>query len=150
MTINAHKKTFVLKPADVQRKWVVIDASTTTLGRIATLIAERLTGKYQPQYTPHVDSGDNVIVINAGNIKVTGTKLEDKNYHTYSGYTSGLKTTNLATLLEKHPERVIESAVKGMLPKNKLTAERMGRLKVYAGAEHNHAAQKPETIGETK
>lgn len=148
--VNPHKKTFVLKPADVQRKWVVIDASQAPLGRVATFIAERLVGKYQPSYTPHVDSGDYVVVINAGNIQVTGNKMADKKYRTYSGFPGGLKTATLAEKMEKHPEYAITEAVKGMVPKNKLASERMARLKVYAGAEHAHAAQKPEVIGVSK
>lgn len=147
MKMNPHKKTFVLKPADVQRKWVVIDASKGPLGRVSTLIAQRLTGKYQPQFTAHVDSGDHVVVINAAHVNVTGAKMKDKTYYSYSGFPSGLKSTSLAQQLEKHPERVIEHAVKGMIPKNKLASDRMNRLKVYPEAEHQHAAQKPEEIG---
>lgn len=147
MTINTHKKTFNLKPADVTRKWVVIDASEAPLGRVATVIAKRLSGKYQPSYTPHVDSGDFVVVINAANVVATGNKMDEKVYYNYSGYPSGLKEITLRDQLAKNPAKVIESAVKGMLPKNKLAAERMKRLKVYAGSEHAHAAQKPETLG---
>lgn len=148
--INPHKKTFVLKPAEVQRKWVLVDASQAPLGRVATLIAERLIGKYQPGFTPHVDSGDYVVVINAGNVQVTGNKMNDKKYYSYSGFPSGLKTATLAEQMEKHPERAIIAAVKGMIPKNKLSPERMARLKVFAGEQHAHAAQKPEAIGATK
>jgi len=148
--VNPHKKTFVLKPADVQRKWVLVDASQAPLGRVATLIAERLIGKYQPGFTPHVDSGDYVVVVNAGNIQVTGNKMTNKKYYSYSGFPSGLKTATLAEQMDKHPERAIIAAVKGMLPKNKLASERLARLKVYTGAEHQHAAQKPEAIGVIK
>ncbi|MGH9856214.1 MAG: 50S ribosomal protein L13 [Acidobacteriota bacterium] len=147
MNINAHKKTFALKPADIQRKWIVVDASKAPLGRVATLIARRLIGKYQPQFTSHVDSGDHVVVINAAHINVTGAKMKDKTYYSYSGFPGGLKSTSLKQQLETHPERVIEHAVKGMLPKNKLASDRMNRLKVYPEAEHRHAAQKPEEIG---
>lgn len=150
MNVNPNRKTTVLKPADVQRKWVVIDASTAPLGRVATTIARRLTGKYQPAYTPHVDSGDYVVVINAENIQVTGKKMDNKMYHSYSGYPSGIKSVNLAWQMEHHPTRAIEYAVKGMLPKNKLTDERMKRLKIYTGSEHSHQAQKPEAIGVEK
>lgn len=148
--INPHKKTFILKPAEVERKWILVDASQAPLGRVATFIAERLVGKYQPKYTAHVDSGDHVVVINAGSIVVTGNKREDKKYYHYSGYPSGMKTTTLNQQLEKHPTRAIETAVKGMLPKNKLAANRMARLKVYTGDEHKHTAQKPEPMGVTK
>lgn len=147
MAINPHKKTFILKPADVDRKWVVIDAAEAPLGRVATLIASRLVGKYQPTYTPHVDSGDQVVVINASKIIVTGNKLSDKEYHHYSGFPSGLKTINLQDQLAKDPRKVIENAVHGMLPKNKLTDQRMKRLKVYADSKHAHTAQQPETLG---
>lgn len=147
MKINVHKKTFVLKPADVKRKWIVIDASSAPLGRVATLIAGRLTGKYQPQFTAHVDSGDHVIVINAASLVVTGDKMDDKTYYHYSGFPSGMKSASLSEQMVKNPSRVIETAVKGMLPKNKLLADRMKRLKVYAGDTHQHEAQKPEAIG---
>lgn len=147
MSVNPHHKTPVLKPAEVQRKWILIDAASAPLGRVATVIARRLVGKYQPSYTPHVDSGDYVVVINAGNIKVTGNKLEAKTYYHYSGYPSGMKSTSLGRQLEEHPERVIEAAVRGMLPKNKLISERMKRLKVYTGSDHQHEAQKPKTLG---
>lgn len=147
MKVNPTKKTFVLKPADVKRRWVLIDGASAPLGRVATAIANRLSGKYQPTYTPHVDSGDYVIVINAANVQVTGKKHDQKMYHSYSGYPSGMKSTNLAWQLENNPERVIEQAVKGMLPKNKLSSQRLARLKVYTGSEHNHQPQQPETIG---
>lgn len=147
MNVNPKHKTTVLKPADVKRKWVLVDAASAPLGRVATTIAQRLMGKYQPAYTPHVDSGDYVVVINAENIQVTGKKLDDKMYHRYSGYPSGMKSTNLAYELEKHPERVMQAAVRGMLPRNKLADERLKRLKIYAGSEHQHQAQQPETIG---
>lgn len=147
MIVNAHKRTFILKPADVERKWVVVDASSAPLGRVATLVAQRLVGKYNPSYTPHVDSGDHVIVINAGKPKLSGAKMDDKTYYRHTGFPGGIKATSVAQQLEKNPARIVEAAVKGMLPKNKLAADRMARLRVYAGSEHQHQAQKPESIG---
>jgi large subunit ribosomal protein L13 len=143
-------KTFVLKPADVKRNWVVIDASEAPLGRIATVAANRLIGKYQPTYTPHVDSGDHVIVINAGNLVVTGNKMEAKIYYSYSGFPGGLSEKQLKTVVAENPAFAVEAAIKGMLPKNKLQADRVARLKVYAGAEHKHEAQQPVKIGVKK
>lgn len=147
MNVNPNRKTFTQKPADVQRKWVVIDASVAPLGRLSTVIATRLIGKYQPTFTPHVDAGDHVIVINAANTQVTGTKLKDKTYYKYSGFPGGMKSASLAEKMEKDPTHAIRAAVKGMLPKNKLASDRLARLKVYSGSEHQHQAQKPETIG---
>lgn len=139
-------KTFSGKPADVTRRWVLIDASSAPLGRVANEIAKHLIGKHKPTYTPHVDGGDYVVVINAEHTVVTGNKEEAKKYYSYSGFPSGLKEAQLKEVREKFPERIIENAVKGMLPKNKLADGRMDRLKVFAGAEHAHAAQKPEKV----
>ena len=139
-------KTFSQKPADVQRRWVLIDASTAPLGRISTLISKHLIGKYKATYTPHVDGGDYVVVINAEKTVVTGNKETDKIYYRHSGFPGGIKDATLAEVREKFPERIIEHAVAGMLPKNKLSDGRMKRLKVYAGPEHNHTAQTPEKV----
>ena len=142
----SNSKTFNQKPADVTRKWFVIDASEAPLGRISTLIAKYLIGKYKPTYTPHVDGGDYVVVINAAKAVVTGDKETGKIYYRYSGFPGGIKDATLSEVREKAPERIIEAAVKGMLPKNKLVDGRMARLKVYAGSEHAHAAQKPQKV----
>ena len=139
-------KTFVQKPADVTRLWILIDAASAPLGRVSTEIAKYLIGKYKPSYTPHVDGGDYVIVINAANTVVTGDKELQKMYYRHSGFPGGIKDARLEEVREKFPERIIEAAVQGMLPKNKLSAERMKRLRVFAGAEHNHDAQKPEKV----
>jgi large subunit ribosomal protein L13 len=139
-------KTFSQKPADVSRRWILIDASSAPLGRVAGEIAKYLIGKYKPTYTPHVDGGDYVVVVNAGKTIVTGNKEEDKMYYNYSGFPSGLKEAQLKEVREKFPERIIENAVKGMLPKNKLSADRMARLRVFTGEEHTHSAQKPEKV----
>lgn len=139
-------KTFSQKPADVNRHWVVIDAASAPLGRVSTEIAKYLIGKYKPTYTPHVDGGDYVIVINAKDTVVTGDKETGKVYYRHSGFPGGIKDATLKEVREKFPERIIENAVKGMLPKNKLSDDRMKRLKIYAGPEHNHAAQTPEKV----
>lgn len=139
-------KTFSQKPADVTRRWILIDAKDATLGRISTAIAKYLIGKYKPTYTPHVDGGDYVVVINAKELVVTGAKETDKMYYRHSGFPGGLKEAQLKALREKSPESIIEEAVKGMLPKNKLSPERMARLRIFPGAEHDHAAQKPEKV----
>ena len=139
-------KTFSQKPADVTRRWVLIDAKDATLGRISTAIAKYLIGKYKPTYTPHVDGGDYVVVINAKEFVVTGAKETDKMYYRHSGFPGGLKEAQLKALREKSPESIIEEAVKGMLPKNKLSPERMARLRIFPGAEHDHTAQKPEKV----
>jgi large subunit ribosomal protein L13 len=139
-------KTFSAKPSDVTRKWYVIDATEAPLGRVATKVATLLTGKGKPQFTQHIDTGDFVIIINAGNLQVTGNKMEDKMYYRHSGYPGGLKEASLKDVLAKTPERAMYEAVRGMLPVNKLRDARLTRLKIYAGAEHNHAAQKPEAI----
>lgn len=139
-------KTFSAKPAEVQRDWFVVDADGKTLGRLATEVASRLRGKHKPEYTPHVDTGDYIIVVNADKIQVTGNKAQDKMYYHHTGYIGNLKETNFEKLLAKAPERVIEKAVKGMLPKNPLGREMYRKLKVYAGPNHNHAAQQPQPL----
>ncbi len=135
------QKTFIQKPADVVRKWHQVDAAGKVLGDVAVEIAKKLIGKQKRDYTPHVDSGDFVVVINAAQVEVTGKKKTDKMYYTHSGYPGGLKSKSFAELLEKFPERVIELAVTNMLPKNKLRSPRMNRLKVYPTAEHKHESQ---------
>ena len=139
-------KTFSAKPAEVKRDWYVIDAKDQVLGRMSSEIARRLRGKHKPEYTPHVDTGDYIIVVNAEKIAVTGKKLTDKLYHRFTGYIGNLKTESLGQALERHPERVIEIAVKGMLPKNTLGRAMYRKLKVYKGAEHPHAAQQPQPL----
>ena len=139
-------KTYVANSNDRQRDWLIVDATGLTLGRLATQIAIALRGKNKPEYTPHVDTGDFVIVVNAEKISVTGNKLEDKKYYRHTGYPGGLKTRTLAEQLERRPEEVIRKAVKGMLPRNRLARKQLTKLKVYAGPEHPHIAQKPETM----
>ncbi len=139
-------KTFSQKPADVARRWILIDAKDATLGRISTEIAKYLIGKYKPTYTPHVDGGDYVVVVNAKELVVTGEKETDKIYYRHSGFPGGLKEAQLKDLREKSPASIIEAAVKGMLPKNKLAPGRLARLRVFAGAEHDHTAQTPEKV----
>lgn len=142
--VNA--KTFSQKTADVSREWFLVDASELPLGRIATIVADKLIGKSKPTYTPHVDGGDYVVVINAKDTVVTGDKETGKIYYRHSGFPGGIKDATLAEVREKFPERIIEKAVKGMLPKNKLSAGRMARLKVFPGAEHAHTAQTPKKV----
>ena len=139
-------KTFSAKPETVKRDWYVIDATDKVLGRLSTEIARRLRGKHKPEYTPHVDTGDYIIVINAEKVRVTGTKETDKMYHHHTGYIGSLKSTNLAKLRQEHPERIIQKSVKGMLPKNALGRAMFKKLKVYAGGAHNHAAQQPQPL----
>jgi large subunit ribosomal protein L13 len=139
-------KTYVAKPSDRQRDWLVVDAEGQTLGRLATQIADTLRGKNKPQYTPHVDTGDFVIVVNAEKIHVTGKKLEQKRYWRHSGYPGGIKSRTLAEMLDRRPEEVIRKAVKGMLPRNRLARKQLTKLKVYAGPDHPHAAQKPQPM----
>ena len=139
-------KTFVAKNETVQRDWYLVDATDKTLGRLSAEIAHRLRGKHKPVYTPHVDTGDYIIVVNAEKIAVTGKKMTDKLYHRFTGYIGNLKTETLGQALERHPERVIEIAVKGMLPKNPLGRAMYRKLKVYKGAEHPHAAQQPQPL----
>lgn len=139
-------KTISANKATVDKQWVLVDAEGQTLGRLASKVAKILRGKYKPNFTPHVDCGDNVIVINAEKIKLSGNKWADKTYLRYTGYPSGQRSTTATELLEKHPERIIEKSVKGMLPKNRLGAELFRNLKVYADSEHGQEAQKPKTI----
>jgi len=139
-------KTFSAKPAEVKRDWYVIDAEGKTLGRMATEIARRLRGKHKAEYTPHVDTGDYIVVINAEKVRVTGNKAEKKMYHHHTGYIGNLKSINFEKLQNKAPERIIEKAVKGMLPKNPLGRAMYGKLKVYAGPDHQHAAQQPQPL----
>lgn len=139
-------KTYVTKPADVERNWYVVDAEGQTLGRLASQVATILRGKHKPTYSPAVDCGDFVIVLNADKINVTGRRLEQKKYYRHSLYIGGLKEITLRDQLNKHPERVIESAVKGMLPKNALGRKMFKKLKVYAGTEHPHQAQQPQPL----
>lgn len=139
-------KTFMASPSTIERKWYVVDATGYTLGRLASEVAKVLRGKNKPTYTPGMDTGDYVIVVNAEKISVTGRKLDQKIYYNYSGWIGGLKETTLREMLAKHPERVIEHAVKGMLPKGPLGREMYTKLHVYVGPEHKHAAQKPEVL----
>jgi len=139
-------KSYVAKPLEIERKWYVIDATDKTLGRLSTEIATRLRGKHKPIYTPHVDCGDFIIVINAEKVKVTGNKASQKVYRHHTGYMGGLRERSYKEMLAKHPERIIEKAVKGMLPKNSLGSQMYRKLKVYAGPEHDHQAQKPELL----
>ncbi len=139
-------KTFVAKPASVKRDWYVVDAEGKTLGRIATEIARRLRGKHKAEYTPHVDTGDYVIVVNAEKVTVTGNKFKDKVYYAHSGFPGGLKSVTFDKLQAAKPEMIIEKAVKGMLPRGPLGREMYRKLKVYAGSEHNHAAQQPQVL----
>lgn len=139
-------KTYQAKPGEVERKWYLIDAEGVVLGRLATTAAEILRGKNKPQYTPHIDTGDFVIVVNADKVRVTGGKAQKKEYFHHSGYPGGLKSETFEDALAKHPERVIEHAVKGMLPKTTLGRTQGMKLKVYAGPDHPHAGQKPEKI----
>ncbi|SDF51180.1 50S ribosomal protein L13 [Sporolituus thermophilus] len=140
------KTTYMAKPADVQRKWYVIDAEGKTLGRLAAEVAKILRGKHKPTYTPHVDTGDHVIVVNADKVVLTGKKLTQKTYFRHSGYPGGTTFTPAGKMLAERPERVIELAVKGMLPKNRLGRQMYRKLKVYRGPEHPHAAQQPEKL----
>lgn len=139
-------KTFSAKPAEVRRDWFVIDAEGKTLGRLSTEIARRLRGKHKTIYTPHVDTGDHIVVVNAEKVHVTGNKLKDKVYYHHTGYIGNLKSITLEKQLQKAPERVIETAVKGMMPKNPLGRAMLSKLHVYAGPEHKHAAQQPQAL----
>ncbi|MDF1644762.1 MAG: 50S ribosomal protein L13 [Pseudomonadales bacterium] len=139
-------KTYSAKPAEVQRDWFLVDATDKTLGRLATEVAARLRGKHKPEYTPHVDTGDYIVIVNAEKIRVTGKKATDKIYHHHTGYPGGLKSISFNKLIDKAPERVIQSAVKGMLPKNPLGRAMFGKLKVYAGGDHPHEAQQPQEL----
>ena len=139
-------KTFSAKAEDVRHDWFVVDASGKTLGRLASEIAHRLRGKHKAEYTPHVDTGDYIVVINAEKIHVTGAKAKDKMYHHHTGFISGIKSISFEKLIDKAPERVLQTAVKGMLPRNPLGRAMFKKLKVYAGAEHPHTAQQPQAL----
>jgi len=139
-------KTFSAKPADVKRDWYVVDADGKTLGRLATEIARRLRGKHKPEYTPHVDTGDYIVVVNAEKVRVTGNKEKDKIYYRHTGYIGNLKSISLGKLRQSNPDRIIKTAVRGMLPKNPLGRAMFRKLKVYAGSEHSHQAQQPKTL----
>ncbi|MBF0265343.1 MAG: 50S ribosomal protein L13 [Gammaproteobacteria bacterium] len=139
-------KTYSAKAETVRRDWYVVDATEKTLGRLSTEIARRLRGKHKPEYTPHVDTGDYIVVINAEKVKVTGNKTTDKMYHHHTGYPGGLKSISFDKLIDKAPERVIETAVKGMLPKNPLGRQMYRKLKVFAGNDHPHTAQQPKVL----
>jgi large subunit ribosomal protein L13 len=146
MTAIMGKTTVSAKPETVKRDWFVVDATDKVLGRLATELARRLRGKHKPDFTPHVDNGDYIVVINAGKVAVTRAKADKKVYHSYSGYQSGLKTVSFKDLLARHPERIIETAVRGMLPKGPLGRAMITKLKVFAGAEHDHQAQQPKVL----
>ncbi|MBR9814723.1 50S ribosomal protein L13 [bacterium] len=139
-------KTFSAKPAEVKRDWLLVDASDKTLGRLASEIATRLRGKHKPIYTPHVDTGDYIVVVNADKVRTTGNKELAKTYYRHSGYPGGLKETTLGKLRETHPERILETAVKGMLPKNSLGRAMIKKLKIYSGDEHPHTSQQPTPV----
>ena len=139
-------QTYMANPDKIERKWYVVDADGCTLGRLASGVASVLRGKNKPQFTPHIDTGDYVIVVNADKVKVTGKKLDQKIYYHHSDYIGGMKETTLREMMDKKPERVIELAVKGMLPKGPLGRQMIKKLHVYAGAEHNHAAQQPKAL----
>jgi large subunit ribosomal protein L13 len=142
-------KTYVATPSNRERNWLVVDAEGKTLGRLATQIADALRGKRKPEYTPHIDTGDFVVVVNAEKIAVTGNKRADKLYHRHSGYPGGLRTRTLNEMLARRPEEVIRLAVKGMLPRNRLARQQLRKLKVYAGPEHPHEAQQPKPFEES-
>ena len=139
-------KSYIAKPADIKRDWYVVDVAGKTVGRVATEIASRLRGKNKPEYTPFVDVGDYIIVINAAKVTITGNKAEKKVYHHHTGFPGGIVDQTFNELIQRHPEMIIESAVKGMLPKGPLGRAMFRKLKVYAGAEHNHAAQQPKVL----
>lgn len=139
-------KTYVAKPSTIERQWQLVDASGQRLGRLATRIADTLRGKNKPEYTPHIDTGDFVVVINAKRIAVTGRKLENKKYYRHSGYPGGLKERTLVEMLERRPEEVLRLAVRGMMPKNRLSRAQLKKLKIYAGPEHPHEAQQPKEM----
>lgn len=140
------QKTYVMKQAEIEKKWYLVDAEGKVLGRLATEIADRLRGKHKPTYSPNLDMGDNIIVINAEKVVLTGTKSTDKDYFSHSHYPGGIKFTNIKKVLKENPEFIILHAVKGMLPKTKMGKHVIGNLKIYSGSEHPHAAQKPEII----
>ncbi len=139
-------KTFSPTPKDINRQWFVVDAEDAVLGRLASVVASRLRGKHKPEFAPHMDNGDFIVVVNAEKIRVTGNKLDKKFYYRHTGYVGGIKETSLRDTLNTHPERAIEAAVKGMLPKNRLGRAMMKKLKIYAGPEHPHVAQNPQKL----
>ena len=140
-------KTFTATPADIEKKWVLIDAEGVVLGRLASIVASRLRGKHKATFTPHMDMGDNVIVVNADKVQITGKKRTDRMYYRHTGYPGGIRSTNAEQILEgKHPERVVELAVKRMLPSNRLSRKLMTNLRIYAGTDHPHEAQSPEVV----
>ena len=140
-------KTYSAKPGDIERKWFVIDAEGVVLGRLASIVAMRLRGKHKPMYTPHIDCGDHIVIINADKVQLTGNKLADKTYYRHTGYPGGIRSTTAGKILDgKHPERVVEKAVQRMIPKGPLGRQVLRKLKVYAGAEHPHEAQQPEFL----
>ena len=139
-------KTFSATANTIKREWFVIDAENQVLGRLAAEVASRLRGKHKPEYTPHVDTGDYIIVINAAKVALTGNKANDKVYWRHTGHPGGIKSTSFKEMIDKHPTRVVENAVRGMLPKNKLGRVMLGKLKIYAGAEHSHEAQQPTEL----
>ena len=139
-------KTYSAKPSEIEKKWIMIDAEGLVVGRLAALIAIRLRGKHKPEYTPHMDTGDYIVVVNVEKLTVTGNKAEDKMYYAHTGYPGGLKDITFEKLLEKKPEMILEKAVKGMLPKGPLGRAMFRKMKVYAGPEHNHAAQQPQVL----
>ncbi|MDX1404724.1 MAG: 50S ribosomal protein L13 [Woeseiaceae bacterium] len=139
-------KTISAKPQDVRRDWYLVDATDKTLGRLSSEIARRLRGKHKPEYTPHVDTGDYIVVVNADKIRVTGNKLKDKMYHRYTGYIGNLKSVNMEKLMSEAPEQALQHAVKGMLPRNPLGRKMFSKLRVYAGPEHEHQAQQPKPL----
>lgn len=139
-------KTFSPKPQDINREWFIVDAEDKILGRLAAQIAHRLRGKHKPEFAPHMDNGDFIVVVNCEKIKVTGTKMQSKKYYRYSGYVGGLREQSLETVLATHPERALIAAVKGMLPSNRLGRAMLKKLKVYAGSEHPHTAQNPKVL----
>ena len=139
-------KTYTARPKDIRREWFVVDATDKVLGRLATEVAQRLRGKHKPSYTPHLDTGDHIVIVNAEKVRVTGAKSEDKTYYRHTGYPGGIKEQSLREVLSTHPERVIQRAVKGMLPHNPLGRAMLKKLHVYAGPEHKHQAQQPQTL----
>ena len=139
-------KTFSAKPQDVRRDWYLVDATDKTLGRLSSEIAIRLRGKHKPEYTPHVDTGDYIVVVNADKIRVTGNKMQDKMYHRYTGYIGNLKSMPMEKLMSEAPERALQFAVKGMLPRNRLGRKMLSKLRIYAGPEHEHQAQQPKPL----
>lgn len=144
------RTTYMAKASDISRKWYVVDATDVPLGRLSTVVANILRGKHKPTYTPHVDTGDNVIIVNASNVKLTGKKASDKIYSRHSGHPGGLKQVSAGELLERKPERLVELSIKGMLPSNKLGRKQIKKLHVYADAEHKHTAQQPEALDITE